>query len=613
ALGAMDVHLVSQLCVCERHLGRVDACLAHVLSLLANAQYLDAESQEAYARMLVELAHEVREEQTLASSPLFRVSGVAVDGREDTVAVGVDVWSGVPWALDALRVEAVLVAGGDGGGEQLEIVLDAGGVALRPGDNHVTLTSDSVSCPGRFEVRSVHVFVGRVEFRVAVSNPNARRFVRLNPHPLGPVIELRAGSSSLTVAVTPGTAIDAGMRIWLRDADGRAVLDEQCVAPAGYAIEEGALVVAGAFAGCVEACVELKRQPASGEATAYAEYEVEGDPRMVLDSDVVEFAPPLQLSALAEDSIESSDGAADGPAHAGSRILQLRAQCCALAPVCVRALAFAGADVANADPAQLEARGFLQFAESTTVVRAVPRGVESVAVRVRYSTLYDVVRACVCARVARAAEEHGLRLHARYLQRVVLAHVRRTLDVGATLRESRLVREPAAGLWRQCADGGAAGVRAALRRALGALALGGMRLALDAGAGREMHVTLGVQPRRAAYVTVSAPAFCSVYAAAALAVRVRARGRVRVTLEPGACMVAGAVRQDVDGGADLAFTVVPLAAGYLALPEVVCHECTAGEGGEKWTRLHTVLSASPSSLRVLQNEGIPLCSVPVVR
>ncbi|KAJ2119378.1 hypothetical protein IW147_005925 [Coemansia sp. RSA 720] len=577
-LGVMDVHLAEQLAVCERHLGHTNTCLALVQRLISSSCFLDSSAQSVYANMLVELAHKVQASQ--CSTVLFHVGDIVVDYDSESITVNVDVQSDVPASLDVQRMEAVLVAG-DADAQQLEVVLDAHNVCLEPGSTRVALATDSVSCAGRFEVQSVHIFVGNVEFRIPVSNANARRFVRLNAHPTAPHVELRATADSLVVDIQPHEPIDS-LRIWVHDAKSQLVFDAQCTVPEGYRVEDGALVVEK-VAEPTSVEIGLARQPESGTTSVYAEYTVCGDPRMLLDSTDVEFAPPLVLTAR----------------KLSPHTLLVRAQCSALSPVRVHELGIC-------DSPEPIAR-FLQYGESATAVCAAEG--DEVAVSVRFSLLMDAVRMCVYELVARAAA-HKLDAHVRYVQRVVLAHVRRTLDAVATVCESRLVCEPLPAMSERNAS-----------RLFSALTVVGAHIDLDAGAVYTRLVTLSVPSGPIVYVTVSTSQLCTVYEETPVVVRVQALCGKRLSVSMASqCMVAGAATQQVTiggtdtlGSCELHFGIVPLAVGFVPLPEIICHEYSLDDHGVHWTRVPTQVTSSPS-LCVVQNTSVPpVCSISVVR
>ncbi|KAJ2551293.1 hypothetical protein IWW35_002884 [Coemansia sp. RSA 1878] len=581
-LNVMDVHLAEQQAVCERRLGHTTTCLLLVQRLISSARFLDSSAQSSYANMLEELAHEVPVSQY--STVLFRVGDIAVDYDSESIAVNIHVQSDVPAALDVQRVEAVLVAG-DNDAQQLEIVVDAHNVTLEPGSTRVALTTDSVSCAGRFEVQSVHIFVGNVEFRIPVSNANYRRFVRLNAHPAAPIIELRACANSLVVNIQPLVPIDS-MRLWVHDAQSQSVFDDQCMVPEGYRVEDGALVVE-AVESSTSVEIGLARNPASGSITVYAEYAVDGDLRMLLDTDDIEFAMPVVLTAR----------------KLSTHTLLVRAQCSALAPV--RVLELCVCDVSIEPVAR-----FLQYGESATTVCEAEG--DKAAISVRFTMLMDAVRMCVYELVAKAASALKLDAHTRYVQRVVLAHVRRTINAQATVCESRLVCEPVPTL--MCGRD--------VSRLLSALLVVGAHINLDSGPVHTHHTTLSVQSLPIVRVTVSASQLCTVYEETPFVVRVQALcgKRLRVSLVSSQCMVAGAATQQVTiaqdaesmGSCELRFGLVPLVVGFVPVPEIICHEGGLDDQCE-WTRVPTQVTSSPS-LCVVQNKSVPVvCSVSVVR
>ncbi|KAJ2159373.1 hypothetical protein GGF46_003076 [Coemansia sp. RSA 552] len=188
APGVMDVHLMERLAVCERQLGNTARCFDYVVRLVASSQFLDVESRGLYADMLVELAAEMPRTST-TSSGLFSVSGAVTPvDRDDTLCLALPIHSLVPRFVVAARIDVLLVSADDQ--NQLEAVFSAQNIELHASST-VHVTSDALSCPGRFLVRSVHICLGNVEFDIVVSTPNNRCTVRLNPHPLNPLVGLR--------------------------------------------------------------------------------------------------------------------------------------------------------------------------------------------------------------------------------------------------------------------------------------------------------------------------------------------------------------------------------------------------------------------------------------
>ncbi|KAJ1761562.1 hypothetical protein LPJ54_005961 [Coemansia sp. RSA 1824] len=224
----------------------------------------------------------------------------------------------------------------------------------------------------------------------------------------------------------------------------------------------------------------------------------------------------------------------------------------------------------------------------------------------------DAVRMCVYELVAKAASALKLDAHTRYVQRVVLAHVRRTIDAQATVCESRLVCEPVPTL--MCGRD--------VSRLLSALLVVGAHINLDSGPVHTHHTTLSVQSLPIVRVTVSASQLCTVYEETPFVVRVQALcgKRLRVSLVSSQCMVAGAATQQVTiaqdaesmGSCELRFGLVPLVVGFVPVPEIICHEGGLDDQCE-WTRVPTQVTSSPS-LCVVQNKSVPVvCSVSVVR
>ncbi|KAJ2771407.1 hypothetical protein IWQ57_002227, partial [Coemansia nantahalensis] len=472
ALGVMDVHLLERLAVCEHRLGHAETCLGYVARLIASSQFLDSGSRESYADMLVELAQGLPGPGRSAVPPhgLFAVTGVEAADRANTLCVVATVHSSVAKPVAAATVEAVLLAGG--GERQLEVVLGAHDVEIAPGANSISLMTDAVSCPGRYVVRSVRIAIGMVDATIVVSNPNARRHVWLNRHPTNPVLAMRAapatsidGPSALRLLVAArGTPIDAGMRIRLFDSRGGPLVDDRCTAePAGLVSigADGALVVAEALAADTqtEIALALSRRLATDEVTACAEFEAQGDPRMVAGSDVVEFTPPLAIVAHVESL---------GDKH----VAVVRTQCCGPGPLRLAALdvQIEGESSAETDARwrPLADRGYLRLGEWATVVREICSSASliRVCVEARYATLADVVAAAIQPLVEELAGKHGLPRHSWYLQRLALAHVRATLDERTTLRNLRIACEPLAPLWEAASADCAPAERAAMRAVL---------------------------------------------------------------------------------------------------------------------------------------------------
>ncbi|KAJ2391849.1 hypothetical protein H4S02_001114 [Coemansia sp. RSA 2611] len=592
--GAPDLRACAQLAQCEQRLGRTAASLDLVLRLVAAPQP-DAASAAAHARLLAELARDVEPCARAPPPQLLRVDDAWVEDSDATCALRVRVHAGV--ALAAARVEAVLVAGHDG--RRLELVLGADGVVLAAGATDVRLTSDAVSCPGRVEVRAVNVRVGNVEFQVAASNANARRRVRLHPHPVAPHVALDASGETLDVVVTTrGAAVDAGMRIWLHGADAQPLLGAEIPAGSGFAVEGGALTVGCALPphACVRARLPLPPAPVPGDVQVLAEYTSGGEARLLADSAAVDFARPLRVTASVRQNA-----------------VLIRAQNRALAPVRVHALLVDGRDAGDAWLAQ---RGFLQFGESLTLVCEDAGAAK--CVELRFSSLLDAVRELVGAQVELLAAAHGLVAHRRYLQRLALAHVRRTLDARQTLRAARVCCEPLSPLYLLAAQDCAQPVRRALRRLFAELDARLAAAELDAGAARQQRmrvpVLAGRQPGLVTVFVETGRQLCA-YESAALHVRIEggnAPRRLRVTLAAASCMVAGPATQEVvvRGSCRLRFAVVPLAAGHLPLPEIICHEADTG-ADPQWARLPVCLRARPSALCVLRDRAMPVCSVPV--
>ncbi|KAJ1727466.1 hypothetical protein LPJ61_004554 [Coemansia biformis] len=349
---------------------------------------------------------------------------------------------------------------------------------------------------------------------------------------------------------------------------------------------------------------------------------------MVLESRMVEFLPPLSIVARAESL---------GDKH----VLLVRAQCCTANPVRLASLDVAmegGASDAIGDSRAgrrpVADRGFLLPGECVTVVREIPGSADRAQANVeaRYTTtLFDAVARAVQAQIEELAAKHGLSQHRWYLQQLVLAHVRATLDVRATLRDMRVACEPLVHLWEAASMDSAPTARSAMRRMLDELsdAVVGTRLAEDdsGSGGGAMHAAVDLEVERAVVaVTVDNERFCTVYEPAPLAVRVRLTGgsggerRVWVTLaprDPGEWLVSGATSREIalrgSAEARLDFVMVPLEVGYLRLPEIICHEYDVPEDHRRrsgvheadgWHRLHTMSIAKHPSPCALANDRI---------
>ncbi|KAJ2609258.1 hypothetical protein H4S08_004127 [Coemansia sp. RSA 1365] len=660
APGVMDVHVMARLAICERQLGYTEQCFEHVVELMDNSQYLDSGSRDMYADMFMELAHEMPARYAVAAaSALFEVSETEVEDSHDTLCLLVTLVSKVSRRLVAARVEATLIGGGSGG-QQLEIVMDASEVELVPGHNSVRLTTDSVSCAGRFMVRAVTVTVGQAEATLVVSNPNTQRCVRLNEHPMAPAVSLRApavvladGPSALQLSVdTRDTAVEAGLSIQLFGSAG-ALLTNQCTvrsATTACVVEAGALVFTDAVGAdvVVDAEVVLEGSYATGKVTAVVEYTVMGDSRLILHSDDVELTPPLLFAAHATGTDAT---------HA----LILRAQSCAVTPIRLDWLkttgcrqlspsldagmasdhgalqAEVGAEtLSKSEVMQLDGnagtawrtvsdRGFLQLGESMTDVREIPDNVDGKTVEVEagVTTLLALVRVAVEPRIVELAALHGLAQHACYLQRLVLAHVRTTMDTRSTLRRMRLACAPLVSLCAAASADCSATVRAAMHRLFEDLSATVVGCAIPSDANPctvRVHLPVVVDGLCVS-VALDSARFCSVYEPTPLAVRVQQHGavsrRLWVTLAPHCTdqwLVSGpgAIQVALRGSDHvlLDFVLVPLAVGYLPLPEIICQEII--DDNADYRRLHIRLESKHPSLCVLPNPRVAtVYSVPV--
>ncbi|KAJ1730880.1 hypothetical protein LPJ72_004247, partial [Coemansia sp. Benny D160-2] len=646
SLGIMDMHLFERMAVCEQELGNTAKCLDYVMCLVSHSQYLDASSRETYTDMLVGLAGRLEQPmQIRGASALFAITDVRAVDREDTLCLEVAVDSAVPRAIRELRIEALLIGGsGVVEGSQIDVVLDADGVVLEPGSNTVHLTTDSVSCAGRLVVRSVTIHMANLAFPVIVSNPNLRRFVRLNEHPAAPVFVLRAATvvdrekpSRLRLDVLAhAMPVDAGMRVWLFDDTGRPLLTPRCATTLGsdaVPINEadGALLLSRPVEpnSAISLDVLFDKQLATMRVTVYAEFHSCGHPRMVLDSDVVDFSPPLTVSGHVEAVL------------AGKHAVVLRVQSRSVDPVRVDSLRVVRDTDTTTTTTMTDGnegcalwekmatrRGYMQLGDAVTVVREYNNsnssghsgsaGGDSICLQteVAFTTVLDTVGRAVHGKldqllVEEAAEYEGLRQHRRYIGRLVMAHIRATIDCVTTAREARLVCAPLAPLWAAASAYGAPALQKAMRRLFSELSevvVGGELTADDAGgddmkeeeeedkhSGRVLRMALALEiTRKYAAVSVSlgegegaVGRFCHVFEPVALTVSVTlvaeeshsdaTSSRLLVTLvprDPGDWMIAGPVSQETasakqaGGTAVMHYTLVPLEVGYLQLPDV---------------------------------------------
>ncbi|KAJ2555850.1 hypothetical protein EV175_002170 [Coemansia sp. RSA 1933] len=620
SLGIMDIHLIERMAVCEQQLGNTEQCLDYVMCLVSHSQYLDSSSRNMYADMLVDLASHLQSPMQVSSSStgsssLFQVSDVKAVDREDTLCVAVTLLSTVAKAVAGLEVEALLIAGSGIEGSQLDVVFDARDVVLEPGANTVHLTTDSVSCPGRFVVRSVTIRMASLTFPIIVSNPNARRFVRLNEHPSAPVVSLQPQTtvdssepSGIRLLVQTQTeSVDAGMRVWIFGDSGRLLLTPRCVLEVGGAAsvtEDGVLVLSEAIEAnaAVDLSIRLSEQHSTMRVIVYAEFQVRGQPRMLLDSDVVDFAPRLNISGHVETLVDK-------------HVVVLRAQSRTIDLARLNSLHVAGSS-GDCDKelwwekAAVQ-RGFLQLGDCVTVVREYPvtsyGDVIDIRAEASFVTALDIVSKMVCAEIGRLASKHGVLQHRRYIERLVMAHIWATMDGAATAREMRLVCDSLAPLWAPAGAYGTTALHKSMRQLFhdlsealvnGELPSGGDDEG-SAGAGISSHVlrvklALGVTRKYAAVsVSLGNERFCHVYEAAPLTVDVELavaaeemqrgvpRSKLLVTLvpkDPDEWLIAGPVSREItldkETGrrAVISYVLVPLEVGYLQLPEVICHE-----------------------------------------
>ncbi|KAJ2855198.1 hypothetical protein GGI22_004221, partial [Coemansia erecta] len=456
SLGIMDVHLVERMAICEQHLGNTEKCLDYVVCLVSHSQYLDSSSRNMYADMLVDLASTLQSPIQVGSgaSMLFSINDVKALDREDTLCVAVSLVSVVPKPVMGLKIEALLLAGSGVEGNQIEVLFDASDVALEPGTNTVHLTTDSVSCPGRFVVRSVTIRMANLIFPVIVSNPNARKFVRLNEHPTAPTISLQPASvfdstkpSGMRLSIQTRTmAVDAAMSIWLFDDNGRLLLKPRSVQEIdGIALvkEDGVLVVSEPIEAnsTVELSIMLSKQYSTMRVTVYAEFQIQGQPRMLLDSDVVDFTPRIAISGYVEMLAEK-------------HVVVLRAQSHSIDPVRLDSFRMTG-DSKPSDKGLWEKmaakRGFLQLGDCTTLVREYPvaacNDVIEIQAEAAFVTTMDIVSKMVRGKLDQLASKHDVSHHKRYIERLITAHIRATMDEVATVQEMKLACDPLVPLW----------------------------------------------------------------------------------------------------------------------------------------------------------------------
>ncbi|KAJ1947362.1 hypothetical protein FBU59_001882, partial [Linderina macrospora] len=457
-MGIMDVHLVERLALCERRLGNYKECLQLMISLLVvNARFLDKAALAAHAEQLVELAGLV-DSSVRVDAAMFRLADIEAVDLEESLAVDIEILSALPIPVEAAEVRVVLANAGSG---HLEITMDAKDVAIESGKNRLQLTTDSVSCPGRFAVRLVEIHIGKVVFCCAISGQDNQHVIRLNEHPTNafvsvepaPITDSDGPTCVCVVVESRRHPIDAGMQIRLFGSQGHPLVNALSSIVGGNAsIVDGAVVVlqeAMEPETTVTVMLGAVDLP-TDHITVYAEYKSGAKRRMFLDSDLVEVAAPVVVSAQYN-------------AMGTKSTVLVTAKCRSVGPVRV---------MPRTDGASAAAvRGFLGLGESATDVYEfahddnAAQNIE-LSTEIAYVPLFAVVRQEVSKCVRQLAQTHGLAAHGRYLVRLVLAHLRQALDVQRTLRELRLVvTEPLVSLWVVAAsDASAPGVRASVRR-----------------------------------------------------------------------------------------------------------------------------------------------------
>ncbi|KAJ1666128.1 hypothetical protein IW140_001845 [Coemansia sp. RSA 1813] len=630
SLGLMDVHLIERMAICEQQLGNTERCLEYVMCLVSHSQYLDRASCNMYTDMLVDLASHLRSPVQVGSgaSSLFTVSDINAIDRDDTLCVAATLVSVVPKLIKGLKIEALLIAGSGIEGNQIEVLFDVRDVALEPGANTVHLTTDSVSCPGRFVVRAVTIHMANLAFPIIVSNPNTRKFVRLNEHPTAPVISLRPATvvdstkpSGVRLSIqAQAVSVDSGMSIRLFDDNGHLLLNSHCAQESDGAAsvkDGGMLVVSEAIKAnaAVELYIRLNKKYTTMRVTVYAEFQVKGQPRMFLDSYVADFSPRLAISGYVETLAEK-------------HIVVLRAQSCSIDPIRLDALWVAQIPNIsdNNDKGLWEQmavkRGYLQIGDCTTVVREYSAAecddTIHIQVEASFVTVLDIVCKMVCDKLDQLALKHGVSQHKRYIERLATAHIRATIDEAATAREKKLVCEPLVPLWAATSAYGTAELQKSMRQLFhelsealvdGKLTDGGSSSnnsnngsdAERLGHMLRVELALGVTRKyAAASMSLGDERSCHVYEPAPLAVSISLKvaagpdaedrrhttdNKLLVTLvprEPEKWLIAGPVSREItldkeSGRAIMKYTLVPLEVGYLRLPEVICHEEIIGK------------------------------------
>ncbi|KAJ1956467.1 hypothetical protein EC988_001332 [Linderina pennispora] len=618
SLGIMDVHLVERLAVCERNLGNHEKCLGYLLSLLVHSRFLDAETQALYAEQLVEMSEMLQREHRIDAASVFQLSSAETVDLDESLGIVVELTSAIPRCMQAASVRVVLANTGSG---QLEIDMDVQDTPIESGSNRIQLTTDSVSCPGQFAVRLVEISIGKIVFYCAP--PSAHFVVRLNEHPANAFVAIEPaasvqsdGPSCMRIAVeSRGHKIDGGLEIRVFSSQGAPLLDPQCTVTSNssgsgspdWAIAGGAIVLADGLEPnrTVSVEVELSDQYATDHITVYASYRSDSQPRLFLNSELVELALPVSVSAHFS-------------ALSTKSIVQVRMQCLSLGPV--RPLPRTATAV----------RGFLQLGDFATDVYEFGQTVSQIDLdaEVAFVPLFSVVHQAVDACVRQATCEHGLAQHSLYISRLVMAHMRSTLDVDATLRSSQLVFEPLGSLWVVASADATGALRASMRRMCNSLQhqLESTPLLLDS---TDESVVRRVRQkfsqaavRKFAVVSMSfdGPKHCSVYEPVPITVRVEMPDdqlvllRVVLTVDEEQWLVAGAVTQDVaveDKAAVLRYVLVPLQVGYLQPPSVVC--LANDREGANYRPVHTWTSYGQASPCVLANDKVPsVYTVPIL-
>ncbi|KAJ1883784.1 hypothetical protein LPJ81_007209, partial [Coemansia sp. IMI 209127] len=253
------------------------------------------------------------------------------------------------------------------------------------------------------------------------------------------------------------------MSVWLFDDNGRLLLNPGCVQEIDDIVsvnEDGVLVVSEAVKAnsAVELSIRLSEQYSTMRVTVYAEFQAQGQPRMLLDSDVVDFTPRIAISGYVEMLAEK-------------HVVILRAQSRSIDPVMLNSLQMAG-DSKSGDRGLWEKmatkRGFLQLGDCTTVVREYPVAACSDVIEIQaeasFVTTMDIVSKIVRDKLDQLTSKHGVSHHKRYIERLVIAHIRATMDAAATAQEMKLVCDPLVPLWAAASMYGTTELQKAMRQ-----------------------------------------------------------------------------------------------------------------------------------------------------